>query len=167
METIHEQIKHGMALAFFASAYADQADECCQPLRGEIIEQLPADIDPAALHAADTLAHGIMANNMAGISASHISRGIVPEYMTLENLHRMAVWLRDANEDKGDRELAPEIFGHYCAMQAMGHGVGLESFGSAVADNIAVPFVEFGSYSLQKDYFQPDDTDEDGRVYIV
>lgn len=140
----HEQTKHGMALAFFASAYADQADDCGQPLSGEIMDQLPADMDPAALHAADTLAADTLRTN-----------GLKSACFDLESLYLRADEARDNSDDKGDRELTPELFGHYLAMQAMGTGVGLESFGDAVRDNIRVPYVEFGAYSLEKDYFEP------------
>ena len=140
----HEQIKHGMALAFFASAYADQADECGQPMQGEIMDQLPDGIDPAALHAADTLAIGVMHAN-----------GLKSACFDLESLYLRADEERHNSDDKGHRELTPELFGHYLAMQAMGTGVGLESFGNAVRDNIRVPYVEFGAYSLEKDYFEP------------
>ena len=139
-----EQIKRGMALAFFASAYADQADECDQPMQGEIMDQLPDDIDRAALHAADTLAISVMHAN-----------GLKSACFDLESLYLRADEERDNSDDKGDRELTPELFGHYLAMQAMGTGVGLESFGDAVRDNIAVPYCEFGSHSLERDYFEP------------
>lgn len=144
--TIHDEIKRHMALAFFACAYADQADECDQPMRGEIMEQLPADIDPAALHAADTLAIGLCLKN--GIE-------------TIDRVYLCAQLAAEDSDDKGDRELTPELFGHYLAMQAMGTGVGLESFGYAVRDVIDVPSCEFGSYSLEKDYFTPAEQTED------
>jgi hypothetical protein len=73
-------------------------------------------------------------------------------YMHLSNLY-------DAKD--ADRDLTPELFGHYCAMQAMGSGVGLESFGRSVRDAIKISYVEFGSYSLEKDYFEPDEDEED------
>jgi hypothetical protein len=39
-------------------------------------------------------------------------------------------------------------------MQAMGHGVGLDdAFGPKARDIVRVPYVEFGSHSLSKDYF--------------
>jgi hypothetical protein len=143
---IAQQIKRGMALAFFSSAYADQADECGQPLRGEIMDQLPADIDPAALHAADTLAADFIRANWS------------PEFAPrVEAAQGLRVAYRKAGQlpaDGADRELTPELFGHYLAMDAMGSGVGLESFGYAVCDFFKVPYAEFGSYSLQNDYFQ-------------
>ena len=145
--TIHDEIKRHMALAFFGCAYADQADECEQSLTGEIMEQLPADIDPAALHAADTLAADLMRANGLRMGAT----------FDLESLYLRAEEIQHNSDDKGDRELTPELFGHYLAMQAMGTGVGLESFGDAVRDHFTVPYCEFGSHSLEKDYFEGGD----------
>lgn len=55
---------------------------------------------------------------------------------------------------RGDRPATLEYFGHYAAMQAMGHGVGLlDAFGYEAHDWVRVPYVEFGSYSLERDYF--------------
>lgn len=142
-----EQIKRGMTLAFFASAYADQAEECGQPLRGEIMDQLPGTVDPAAIHAAETLISGMInAHNFAepGLSQAQAIG---------------ALYLKVARCDRSgrDRECTPALFGHYCAMQAMGTGVGLESFGSAAHDAVTVPYVEFGAYSLERDYFEAEE----------
>lgn len=113
-------IVEAMARAFFACAYSDQAEETGNPIQGKIMDQLPADIDPAAISAANTLK------------------------MNLEHVHR--VGLEDMTADLTDSD-----FGHYAAMQAMGHGVGLWEFDGF--DSFEVPYVEFGSYSLEKDYF--------------
>jgi hypothetical protein len=119
-----EQIKKGMALAFFGSAYADMADDCGQSLHGEIMDQLPAVIDSAALHAADTLT------------------------FQLELMHGMPVAsLYESNN--ATNELKAQEWGHYAAMQAMGHGVGLFDYDI----DLKVPHVEFGSHSLSRDYF--------------
>lgn len=151
---LHAAILNGMALAFFATAYADQAEECGQPLSGEIMNQLPDAIDPAALHAAETLSMGIL----DGITFEP------DEHVTTDAQRMLVVYMHLSNgydRKDADRELTPELFGHYCAMQAMGTGVGLESFGDSVKGAIKVPYVEFGSYSLEKDYFTPtDDEDE-------
>lgn len=145
--TVHDEIKRHMARAFFASAYADQAEECGQPLSGEIMDQLPDETDPAAVHAADTLAADMMRAN-----------GLTSPCFDLESLFLRACEIAENSRDRGDREHTPEMFGHYCAMQAMGHGVGLaDAFGGAVYDDIRVPYVEFGSHSLAQDYFTADD----------
>ena len=128
-----EEILHHMALAFFASAYSDQAEECDQPLSGEIMDQLPEVIDPAAIHAARTLCHGIEFAHKVTIDT--LFNGLAP------------IWA-------GDRDHTPEFFGHYCAMQSMGYGVGLyDAGGDSEHDCVKIPYTEFGSYSLEKDYF--------------
>lgn len=145
MESTYCKIKHGMELAFFASAYADLKDEQEEPLRGEIMDQLPDEVDPAATHAANTLIMGIL----DGITFEP------GEHVTTDAQRMLVVYMHLCNQydrKEADRELTPELFGHYCAMQAMGHGVGLESFGDSVKDAIKIPYVEFGSHSLEKDY---------------
>ena len=94
---------------------------------------MPDEIDPAALHAAMTLRMDIEASNAQTID-------VLMLYI-------------ERNAD-GDRDAIIEFFGHYAAMQAMGHGVGLyDAFGSVIHDKIKVPYIEFGPYSLEKDYF--------------
>lgn len=128
-----QQFEHFTALAFFASAFADQADECGQPLCGEIMDQLPDEINPAALHAAKTLRIDMVRLN---------------RFSTDAMLHFIE------NHGDGGRPNTIEHFGHYAAMQAMGHGVGLrDAFGPDVHRMIRVPYVEFGSYALERDYF--------------
>lgn len=148
---VANQIRHGMALAFFASAYADQAEECDQPLGGEIMEQLPATIDPSAVDAATTLEFQL-------ISAHKYN-----DETASQDAKLCALWVRVESKSSadGDRTCTPELFGHYCAMQAMGTGVGLESFGYDAGEAITVPYVEFGSHSLEADYFQPIDDEGD------
>jgi hypothetical protein len=132
---MHEFEKHA-ARAFFASAWADAAEDAENGpnLSGcEIMEVMPSDIDPAAIHAARTLRMDI----------ERINGSSVDELMT--RIESMA---------DGDRPATMEFFGHYAAMQAMGHGVGLaDAFGSEVYDTIRVPYCEFGSHSLERDYF--------------
>lgn len=146
MATTFSKIKHGMELAFFASALADLREEQGDPMTGEIMDQLPDEIDPAAKHAAQTLIMDLLNlytfDEKAGMS---------------DNQKLCAVYMKAANifnecPADADRELSPDLFGHYLAMQAMGTGVGLESFGSRVRDELPVPYVEFGSHSLELDY---------------
>lgn len=136
MQTIKEQFIHHAAKAFFASAWADACEEAEQEsmLSGkEIFDIMPAEIDPSAIHAAETL------------------------YMDLERINQRSIedmMLCIEESGNGDRENSIESFGHYAAMQAMGHGVGLhDAFGSGIYETIKVPYVEFGSHSLSKDYF--------------
>lgn len=123
------------ARAFFASAWADMCDEDGPgvPSGAEIMEIMPDEIDPAANHAARNLV------------------------MDLERLNGLTIdrimgYIESVAE--GDRPATLEYFGHYAAMQAMGHGVGLhDAFGATVYDEVHVPHVEFGSHSLERDYF--------------
>lgn len=122
--------------AFFASAWADMADECESDVIGpgvEIMDVMPAIVDPAAWIAAETLLKDIERVNGKTLAQ-----------------------LFDIVQEKGDgdRDNTMENFAHYCAMQSMAHGVGLyDAFGPDVYKAITVPDVEFGSHSLQKDYF--------------
>lgn len=135
-----QEIKDAMAKAFFASAWADQAEECGESIRGEIMDQTPATIDPAAIHAAETLAMDMVRANG-------------------KSLEELLLFVETCGD--GDREANADMFGHYCAMQAMGHGVGLhDAFGSIVYDAIKVPYCEFSSCSLERDYFS-EESDED------
>lgn len=143
-------VVRGMALAFFACAYADQADEAEEPLRGEIMNQLPSETDPAAEEAA----HKLVMRLIEGFDWS--------DYQDLTDLQRFnLIMMRASNAAASEenehtyRAFSFELFGHYCAMQAMGTGVGLESFGSAVREAIPVPYLEFGSADLSETYFEP------------
>ena len=117
------------ARAFFASAWADQMDEAGDPPRGEIMDQLPAATDPAAHRAARTLLHAMLRDNGCADAMAMLARC----------------------PDEGDRPHTLATLGHYAAMQAMGHGVGL---GDAFGDNdcLIVPYIEFGSHHLEGDY---------------
>jgi hypothetical protein len=145
--TISEEIELHMARAFFASAWADQVDNSDEGpnLSGkEIMDEMPTEIDSAARHAAKTLHFEMVRANPV---PDEFRCGLGLEYL-FQNA------LASRVEGKGDRPLTPENFGHYCAMQAMGHGVGLhDAFGKTVYEMIQVPYVEFGSASLAKDYY--------------
>lgn len=142
--SINEMIEQAMARAFFSSAYANQYDEAIEPgfsMAGrDFMDVLPAEIDPAALHAARTLKFdALRANQCASLVALYL------------NAHDALVM------PAGDRALNPDMFGHYLAMQAMGHGVGLlDAFGEAVHAAVKVPYVEFSGASLERDYFPGD-----------
>ena len=127
---------HHASRAFFASAWADMADESgSDNIRPgtEIMNVMPDEIDPAAIHAANTLMMDIEQVN---------GKPLESLLDIIDNLHN------------GDRPPTAEFFGHYAAMQAMGHGVGLyDSFGKEVHDVVKVPHIEFSSCSLSKDYF--------------
>ena len=129
-------IRHA-GLAFFASAWADQCEESDNAalLSGqEIMAVMPPDVDPSAIHAAKTLLLDIERINECSIA----------------ELMRIVEEL-----GAGDRENTIEHFAHYCAMQSMGHGIGLrDAFGAGVYARIKVPYVEFGEHSLSVDYFE-------------
>lgn len=142
--TLSQQIRIGMAKAFFCSAYADMAEEsdnCPDMTDRDWMDVLPGVIDPAALHAAATLLNDMCrVNNVTDIAML---------YSRARHVSNDSGWLA-----QGDREFTGANFGHYCAMQAMGHGVGLaDAFGQAAYDAIEVPYVEFGAHSLSVDYF--------------
>lgn len=132
-----EILRH-MARAFFASAWADACEEAGQSaiLSGrEVLDVMPRIVDESAYHAARTLAFDMERVN---------GRDIVAQFDAL----------CEACAGAGDRPHTPEMFGHYAAMQAMGHGVGLsDAFGSRARECLTVPYVEFGSHSLSRDYF--------------
>lgn len=134
-QTEVQEFEHHAARAFFACAWADLMEEKGTEPWGpscEIMGYMPDDIDPAALHAAKTLRMDIERANGKTI------------------FDLMAIIERDGD---GDRDNTVEMFGHYAAMQAMGHGVGLcDAFGSDVYRAIKVPYVEFSRCSLEKDY---------------
>ncbi len=128
MNSNQEFILHA-ARAFFACAWADMVEAAGRALQGEIMDQMPDEVDPAATHAAETLLHDMLRANGCPDAASMLARC----------------------PDEGDRPHTLETLGHYSAMQAMGHGVGL---GDAFGDHkcLNVPYVEFGDYSLERDY---------------
>ena len=132
---IQKEIELHMARAFFASAWADMIEENGGAARfsgREIMDMMPDEIDPAAIHAARTLRMDMERANGRPIA----------------DILAAAIEAHD-----GDRPATAEFFGHYCAMQAIGHGVGLyDAFGRAVYESVRVPYVEFGSHSLEKDY---------------
>ena len=132
------EIRDAMAKVFFARAYADQYEEAENPgfsASGcDWLDLMPDDMDSAALHAADTLVMNLQRAN-GGKSVESLL-GLVREHSA------------------GDREATAEMFGHYLAMQAMGHGVGLgDAFGRVVYESVKVPYVEFSGGSLVNDYF--------------
>lgn len=136
MQALIAEFELHASRAFFASAWADACEESenAAMMSGkEIMSIMPATVDTAAVHAARTLRMDIESKNgkpLADLMAVIISIG------------------------DGDRPNTPEFFGHYAAMQSMGHGVGLyDAFGREVHEAIKLPYVEFGSHSLEKDYF--------------
>lgn len=146
------EIRFYMARAFFAHAFADQAEDAGQPLQGEILDQLPQGWgeDWAPFHAADTL----IAQMVTGVKAGYRSEK-VQKATPVEIIGALFKACKSRHGGRAyDREATAENFGHYLAMGAMGTGVGMECFGPDVAKYFeGLPYVEFGSHSLSKDYF--------------
>jgi hypothetical protein len=141
------EVKQGIARAFFISAYADAYEEapdsskkkrklgCMGGRNWDTVA--PKENDPAAESAADALAEILQKDNGAA---------------DLADLYHKAMEVKELC--RGDRDLTPNMFGHYLAMQAMGHGVGLDTaFGDAVYDLVKVEYYEFGMAHLAKEYF--------------
>ena len=129
---IAAQIAKGMALAFFAHAFAELKglnDGACAGV------SLPDEVDPAAEHAAFTLACDLRIKNDATDLAQLYERARLA--------HRTG---------EGNADMTPALFGSYLATQSMG-SLGLRAaFGQHVADAVQVPYVEFGAHSLERDY---------------
>ena len=123
------EILNGMAKAFFTSAYADLMDDLGSPMQGEIMDQLPTEIDPAAITAAKTLYKEFEAN---------LGLKLDDAYVKLHGIDMMP-----------DQD--PETFGHYAAMQAMGHGVGLWEYCCSQLHS-KVPYLEFSQYDFENSY---------------
>ena len=115
--------------AFFSGAWADLIESKGGRLRGEIYDQMPEKVDPAAKREAKELLAAMLKENSASDAQA----------------------LLDRCPDEGDRSHTLETLGHYAAMQAMGTGVGL---GDAFGDHecLRVPYAEFGLYHLTRSY---------------
>lgn len=134
-EDIRHEILEHMARAFFACAWADWADEYGPGTQGngvDVMDEMPTEIDPAARHAAGRLTESL--------ESLHGKR--------IEEIFEQAV---EISGDDGDREKTPEMFGHYAAMGAMGHGVSLyDALGTKAAEfvNTSACYMEFSPYDL-------------------
>lgn len=123
-----ELVTH-MIRAFFVSAYADWREEFTVVFpRTEWMDEAPDEPDPAAVEAAYRL-----------VQALEAKFGM--ELRVLYEANKQ-------NDGKGDRgdPVSPEYWGHYCAMQAMGHGVGLSDCGI----ELDVPHYEFSYLELDE-----------------
>jgi len=139
-DNTRDQIIHHMSLAFFACAWADYSEEV-GPMYSpgcEIMDEMPGDTDPSALSAAKDLADEMEKLNGASL-VELMGRG---------------------GGIGGDRPCNAEYFGHYAAMQAMGHGVGLESVG--LRDEVKVPYMEFTMFDLDPEEYPISEEEEEG-----
>ena len=130
---ISAQIAKGMALAFFAHAFRELKGLAADDSGAGV--SLPGDIDPAAEHAAFTLACDLRAQNEAADLAQLYERARVA--------HRTG---------EGFADMTPAIFGAYLAFQSVGESSIEKAFGSHVSEVVRVPYVEFGAHSLERDY---------------
>lgn len=130
--SISAQVARGMALAFFARAL----EELTGHLTPHGGAALPEQIDPAAEHAAFTLACALRVEN---------------DVTDLAQLYERARLAHRTGE--GSVDMTPIMFGSYLALRSMTSGdVLVEAFGSQVAVSLNVPYVEFGAHSLERDY---------------
>lgn len=129
------EIVHHMARAFFACAWADWADEYGPGTAGngvDVMTEMPDELDPSAVWAAFKLADAL--EKQHGMHTAEIYRKA-----------------REIAGDDGDRDKSPEMFGHYAAMGAMGHGVSLyDAFGQDAAEfvNTSDCQMEFSPFDL-------------------
>ncbi len=141
----HEEIVEHMARAFFACAWSDYAHEYTDmSLSGcEILDVMPCDIDPSAMEAACKLAREIEERH---------GRPLAEVYQSSVTI---------AGSD-GDRDKTPEMFGHYVAMGAMGHGVGLwDAFGYDADEFVGrYYFDDYSCFDLDPDQYPIDPESE-------
>lgn len=143
---IAREIRAHAARAFFACAWADWCEHTGQSLsQCEITEVMPQELDPAAFAAADHMIASIEASHSAPISAV---------FQRAADMSAMA--------EAGDRSRTAEMFGHYCAMGAMGHGVGLwDALGEAADKFVQTPHMEFSMFDLDPETYPiPESTNE-------
>lgn len=149
-DTIRTEILEHMARAFFATAWADWSDNYGPGTQGngvDVMDEMPDEIDPAARHAAGRLVERL--ESLHGKS--------------IEEVFKRAV---EISGDAGDRPKTPEMFGHYAAMGAMGHGVSLyDALGCEAAEyvNTSACYMEFSPYDLDEEKY-PIPMSEDTRT---
>lgn len=113
-DTRNEIVRH-MARAFFACAWADYSEQVGPHYAAgsQIFDVMPDELDPSAVWIAFELARQL--EEIHGY--------------TLDRIFAKAAEISESRRG-GDRPRTAEMFGHYAAMGAMGHGVGLwDAFG--------------------------------------
>jgi len=134
---IRDEIMEHMSRAFFATAWADWANEYGPGTQGngvDVMDEMPDEIDGAATLAAVSLTSEL--ETMHG--------------MDLSEIFRMAKAI-SRHYKGGDRKRTAEMFGHYAAMGAMGCGVGLwDALGTKACDfvNTRACRMEFSPFDL-------------------
>ena len=131
------QIMEHMSRAFFASAWADWTDEYDSGTQGngvDVMDEMPDEIDGAATLAAVALTSKL--EELHGMGLSEI-------FAVAKAISR--------HHNAGDRKRTAEMFGHYAAMGAMGHGVSLyDALGRKAAEwvNTSACRMEFSPFDL-------------------
>jgi hypothetical protein len=139
-DPVRDEIMEHMARAFFACAWADWTDEFGEGTQGngvDIMDEMPETIDGAATLAAAELTRKL--------EALH-GRGIADIFVAAKTISR-----RHKGYQGGDRRRTAEMFGHYAAMGAMGHGVSLyDALGTKAAEyvNTHACYMEFSPFDL-------------------
>ena len=127
------EILQGMARALFVSTWADYEEERGRHHRGDLMDAAPATPSPA--------------RTAAKILAKKIE--IMNHGKTVSDLYADAL---NAGAHDTRRGTDPQTFGHYIAMQSLGHGV------SWFDDNpkfpLELPYFEFSKASA-KHYYYP------------
>lgn len=133
--SIRDEIIHHMTQAFWASAWADWCDEYGEGTTGmgvDVMDEMPEEVDPSAIKAAEKLAEKLEKQHGMGLEALFNRAVEISEKAEAEG------------EDGGDRARTAEMFGHYAAMSHMGHGVGLwDALGKAAAKFVNIPYGEY------------------------
>lgn len=144
-DIIRDEIIEHMGKAFFACAWADYEEEVEGDGHGgqDIMDVMPEAGDEAARKAAQELASALEKRH--GMSLPEIFR--VAKIISRRS--RRAASRRYRTLYGGDRPRTAEMFGHYAAMGAMGHGVNLhDALGSQAARWVDVPYREFTYFDL-------------------
>lgn len=143
-----QEIVSHMIRAFFADAWASWNEEYSDTnVSGmDIMDVMPEEMDPSAVAAGNKLATEM--EQLNGMS--------LPEIMT-----------KHQSIADGDREYTEEMFGHYAAMSAMGHGVGLwDAFGDQFDQSVKTPHMDWGVVELDPmKYPMPGDEVEETSLY--
>jgi len=147
-DTIRDEIVKHMAKAFFACAWADYEEQVVGDGHGgvDIMDVMPDENDAAAEEAAEGLASAMEKRH--GMSLPEIFK--VAKIVSRRSQRSASRPFRRLRG--GDRPRTAEMFGHYAAMGAMGHGVNLhDALGTAAAEWVNVPYREFSYFDLDQD----------------
>ena len=129
---MNTDVEDGMAKAMFAVAWADMVEERGGSLTGEIMNLIP-EVDPAAEKKTEELVKEIEELNGRKmeeiVDDMYVREGVDPE--------------------SGPAELE-ESFGHYLAMQSLGHGVAWSD--DHEDHNLKLPYIEFGEWDFDLEY---------------